>query len=177
MAYAVACSGTPTSTGSTTNLALAGTLTSSSNASGYPAANAKDGNTSTYWESLDGAAYPQTLTAKLAQSYTLGSVTLTLPPAIMASLGRPPETGAAFWLIAVSYLAYAFGATALIVHLVPYLIGIGMPAERAALVLSVMLALNIIGKPGLGALADRFGIRLIYGLNLLCVGLGFFFLF
>ena len=81
-----------------------------------------------------------------------------------------------FWLIAISYLAYAFGATALIVHLVPYLIGIGMTAERAAMVLSVMLALNIFGKPALGALADRFGIRLIYGLNLLAVGLGFFFL-
>jgi MFS family permease len=81
-----------------------------------------------------------------------------------------------FWLIAASYLAYAFGATALIVHLVPYLIGIGLAAERAALVLSIMLAFNVIGKPALGALADRFGIRLIYGLNLIAVGLGFLFL-
>src|SRR5260370_687118 len=31
-----------------------------------------------------------------------------------------------FWLIAVSYLAYALAATALIVHLVPYLMGIGL---------------------------------------------------
>src|SRR5208282_3704441 len=58
------------------------------------------------------------------------------------------EVGAAltersFWLIAISYFAYAFGATPLIVHLVPYLIGIGMPAQRAALVLSVMLAFNV----------------------------------
>ena len=81
-----------------------------------------------------------------------------------------------FWLIAASYLVYALGATALIVHLVPYLIGIGLAAERAALVLSIMLAFNVIGKPALGALADRFGIRLIYGLNLVAVGLGFLFL-
>lgn len=81
-----------------------------------------------------------------------------------------------FWLIALSYLVYAFGATALIVHLVPYLIGIGLTAERAALVLSIMLAFNIIGKPALGALADRLGIRPIYALNLFAVGLGFFFL-
>ena len=66
--------------GSNTNLALAGTMTASSNASGFPAANANDGNTSSYWESLDGAAYPQTLTANLGQSYPLGTVTLTLPP-------------------------------------------------------------------------------------------------
>ena len=69
-----------TGIGSTTNLALGGTLTSSSTASGFPATNANDGNTSTYWESLDGAAYPQTLTANLGKSYPLGSVTLTLPP-------------------------------------------------------------------------------------------------
>jgi hypothetical protein len=67
--------------GSSTNLALAGTMTASSSASGFPATNANDGNTSSYWESLDGSAYPQTLTANLGQSYSLGSVTLTLPPA------------------------------------------------------------------------------------------------
>ena len=74
----VALSGTGTS--STTNLALAATLTASSSASGYPASNANDGNTSTYWESQDGSAYPQTLSANLGQSLSLGSVTLTLPP-------------------------------------------------------------------------------------------------
>jgi hypothetical protein len=66
--------------GSSTNLALAGTMTASSSASGFPATNANDGNTSSYWESLDGSAYPQTLTANLGHSYPLGSVTLTLPP-------------------------------------------------------------------------------------------------
>ena len=74
----VALSGT--GIGSTTNLALAGTLTASSTDSGFPASNANDGNTSSYWESSDGAAYPQTLTANLGQSYPLGSATVTLPP-------------------------------------------------------------------------------------------------
>ncbi|HEV3114026.1 MAG TPA: MFS transporter [Candidatus Binataceae bacterium] len=77
-----------------------------------------------------------------------------------------------FWLIAISYLTYAFGATALIVHLVPYLIGTGMTAERAAVILSITLGLNMIGKPAFGAAADRFGIRLVYGLNLWAVGCG-----
>ena len=66
--------------GSTTNLALAGTMTASSTDSGFPATNANDGNTSSYWESSDGAAYPQTLTANLGASYPLGSATVTLPP-------------------------------------------------------------------------------------------------
>jgi parallel beta-helix repeat protein len=65
---------------STTNIALNQPITASSNASGYPAANANDGNSSTYWESLDGAAYPQTLTVNLGSSYSLGSIVLDLPP-------------------------------------------------------------------------------------------------
>jgi hypothetical protein len=74
----VALSGTGVN--STTNLALGGTMTASSSYSGYPASNANDGNTSTYWESQDGAAYPQTLTANLGSVQSLGSVTLDLPP-------------------------------------------------------------------------------------------------
>jgi hypothetical protein len=66
---------------STTNLALNQPITASSNASGYPATNANDGNTSTYWESLDGAAYPQTLTVNLGSVTSLGSIVLDLPPA------------------------------------------------------------------------------------------------
>ena len=66
---------------STTNLALSATMSSNSVESGYPASNANDGNTSTYWEGTDGGAYPQTLTANLGQSTNLGSVTLDLPPA------------------------------------------------------------------------------------------------
>ena len=66
---------------STTNLALSATMSANSVESGYPASNANDGNTSTYWEGTDGGAYPQTLTANLGQSTNLGSVTLDLPPA------------------------------------------------------------------------------------------------
>lgn len=66
---------------STTNLALNATMSSNSVESGYPASNANDANTSTYWEGTDGGAYPQTLTANLGQSTNLGSVTLDLPPA------------------------------------------------------------------------------------------------
>lgn len=94
-------------------------------------------------------------------------------------LSRLPglEVGAAvrqrsFWLIAVSYMIYAVAGTALIVHLVPYLIGLGLTEQRAAFVLSISLGMNAIGKPSLGALADRFGIRRIYGLNLILVGCG-----
>jgi hypothetical protein len=66
---------------STTNLALSATMSSNSVESGYPASNVNDGNTSTYWEGVDGGSYPQTLTANLGSATALGSVTLELPPA------------------------------------------------------------------------------------------------
>jgi hypothetical protein len=74
----VALSGTGVT--STTNLALNQPITASSTASGFPATNANDGNSSTYWESLDGSAYPQTLAVNLGTSQSIGSITLDLPP-------------------------------------------------------------------------------------------------
>jgi hypothetical protein len=66
---------------STTNIALNQPITASSDeSSAYTAAMANDGNTSTYWEGLDGSGYPQTLTVDLGSDYNLGSIVLDLPP-------------------------------------------------------------------------------------------------
>jgi hypothetical protein len=75
----VALSGTGTS--STTNLALNKPATASSDYQTYVPSNVTDGNTSSYWESADGAAYPQTITVNLGSVQSIGSVTLDLPPA------------------------------------------------------------------------------------------------
>jgi hypothetical protein len=45
----------------------------------YVAANANDGNASTYWESTDGV-WPSTLTVDLGSTQTLGTTGLDLPP-------------------------------------------------------------------------------------------------
>ena len=66
--------------GSTTNLALNRPVTASSSYQTFVASNATDGNTSTYWESTDGAGYPQTITVDLGAAHPIGSVTLDLPP-------------------------------------------------------------------------------------------------
>jgi hypothetical protein len=75
----VALSGTGTSS-STTNLALGKSVTASSDYETYVPSNVTDGNTSTYWESSDGAAYPQTITVNLGSAQTIGSISLYLPP-------------------------------------------------------------------------------------------------
>jgi Carbohydrate binding module (family 6)/F5/8 type C domain len=66
--------------GSTTNLALNRPVTGSSIFQNYVPSNAVDGNSSTYWESTDGAGYPQTITVNLGSAQSIGSITLDLPP-------------------------------------------------------------------------------------------------
>ena len=75
----VALSGTGVT--STTNLALGQPATASSYDENYVASNVTDGNTSSYWESSDGAGYPQTISVDLGSTQSIGSVTLDLPPA------------------------------------------------------------------------------------------------
>ena len=66
---------------STTNIALNQPVTASSDYQSYVPGNVTDGNTSSYWESADGAGYPQTITVDLGSTQSIGSVTLDLPPA------------------------------------------------------------------------------------------------
>jgi hypothetical protein len=77
----VALTGTGTSGGgsTSTNLALNAPITASSFTQVYVAANANDGDTSTYWEGNNGA-WPTTLTANLGASDSLTSVVVDLPP-------------------------------------------------------------------------------------------------
>ncbi|MBC3841166.1 hypothetical protein GXW82_15305 [Streptacidiphilus sp. 4-A2] len=61
------------------NLALNQPVTASSSTSGYPAGNADDGNTSSYWEGADGT-WPTTLAVNLGSARTISTVVLDLPP-------------------------------------------------------------------------------------------------
>jgi hypothetical protein len=64
---------------STTNIALSKTITASGSQSGFPAANANDGNASSYWESTNNA-FPQWLQVDLGQNFGVNKIVLTLPP-------------------------------------------------------------------------------------------------
>jgi F5/8 type C domain/Pectate lyase superfamily protein/Abnormal spindle-like microcephaly-assoc'd, ASPM-SPD-2-Hydin len=71
-----------TGVGSTTNLALNAAVTASSYYENYVPSNVTDGDTSNYsnyWESTDGAAYPQWITVNLGSAQSIGSITLDLP--------------------------------------------------------------------------------------------------
>jgi hypothetical protein len=64
----------------TTNLALDQPATAGSDYQTFVPSNVTDGNASTYWESTDGAGYPQTITVDLGSVQSIGSITLDLPP-------------------------------------------------------------------------------------------------
>ncbi len=64
-----------------------------------------------------------------------------------------------FWLICLCFFVFAFSATGTVVHLIPYLIGVGFAPTRAALAMSILLAVGAAGKPVFGWFADRFSIR------------------
>ncbi|MGH3168931.1 MAG: discoidin domain-containing protein, partial [Trebonia sp.] len=63
-----------------TNLALGRPVTVSSYYESYVPSNVTDGSSSSYWESTDGAGYPQTITVNLGSAQSIGSIVLDLPP-------------------------------------------------------------------------------------------------
>ena len=71
---------TGTGIDSTTNIAAGKTATASSSNGPYVPANLTDADTSSYWESANGA-FPQWAQVDLGQSYSVGKVILKLPPA------------------------------------------------------------------------------------------------
>jgi hypothetical protein len=91
------------------NVAIGKSITTSGYTQVYVAANANDGNRSTYWEGAPNA-YPNTLTVNLGGSYTVSAVVLQLnPDSIWASrtqnitvLGRNSATGSFATLVAAA---------------------------------------------------------------------------
>jgi MFS family permease len=94
-------------------------------------------------------------------------------PASVPGLDVGEALGArSFWLIAIFDFCSVLVGTGLVVHLVPYLIGLGYSSTRATTAFSIMLAMQLPGKPVLGWLADRIGIRLTMTIDVALIALG-----
>ena len=70
-----------------------------------------------------------------------------------------------FWLIAVADFLFAFTVYGILTQLVVYLLGVGYRPAIAAIVLSLTLGLNAVGKVLFGVVADRIGARLSLALS------------
>lgn len=65
----------------------------------------------------------------------------------------------AFWLIGAMMVLAGLVAMGVGVHLMPYLTDLGHPEARASLIIAVVSGLTVLGKIGMGLVADRWGVR------------------
>jgi MFS family permease len=74
------------------------------------------------------------------------------------TLGQTVKTGA-FWVMGLSFLLFMSIGTGVQNHVVPYLTDLGHSSTMAANVLALIMAVLIVGKMALGAIADRWGLK------------------
>ncbi len=83
---------------------------------------------------------------------------------------------AQFWLASFLFLCHGYGAFAIIVHIVPHAIELGISATSAANILAFMGGAGIFGNYVLGGLADRIGNRQIFIIGCIVMSAALFWL-
>jgi len=82
-----------------------------------------------------------------------------------------------FWLIGVMMFLYGALVMGMIVHLMSYLTDIGHSPGVASLIFAIMTALTVVGKIGIGFIADRWGLRKAVSLTYALIITGILLLF
>jgi len=67
--------------------------------------------------------------------------------------------GKLFWLIYLAFTLGSLSAVMVIIHVVPYAEGLGIPAVAAALTVSLIGISNLAGRVVMGAMLDRVGVK------------------
>ena len=80
-----------------------------------------------------------------------------------------------FWHFVVAYFCFALVIVSVITHIMPYLTSVGMTRFHAGWVAMAMPLASIVGRLGLGWLADRWQPRLVIMLSFLLAALGMVF--
>jgi MFS family permease len=64
-----------------------------------------------------------------------------------------------FWLVFLIYFCFGIALLTIIVHMVPHATGIGISDMNAAIILSVIGGLSLIGRIAMGGIADRLRVK------------------
>jgi MFS family permease len=96
-------------------------------------------------------------------------------PALGQALGQALHSRE-FRLLCILYFSFLFSNVAITVHLVIHATGLGVPATRAAIMLSLIGGACIIGMNVMGNLADRFSNRFALGISYAVMALSLFWL-
>ncbi len=87
--------------------------------------------------------------------------------------GREALRSPLFWKVAMTFALSNFATTAIIVHQIPFLVEeIGSSEAFAALSVTLMTAVSLIGRLGFGLAADRYSKALLTGVAVTCTGFG-----
>jgi MFS family permease len=103
-------------------------------------------------------------------------VAVTTPGALPELPGMEigPALGTrSFWMIFIIQFCFGYFAVAIVVHLPPYLIGLGYRSGIAALALSMVLVCASAGKLVMGTIADRVSGRIAVALDFAITAAGF----
>jgi predicted MFS family arabinose efflux permease len=83
---------------------------------------------------------------------------------------------AQFWVIFGIFFCYGFGLFAIVIHIVPHAIELGISAMSAAYILASRGGASILGNYVLGGVADRVGNRWIFIIGLIMMSAALFWL-
>jgi MFS family permease len=67
-----------------------------------------------------------------------------------------------FWILCAVFLCYGFSLSAVLLHLTPHAVGIGIAASDAAWLVAVIGGASVVGKVLLGSAVDRIGTQRVY---------------
>ena len=81
-----------------------------------------------------------------------------------------------FWFLALAFGLRQLAISAVAIHEIPFLVGIGISQELAAAMLGALAMISIVGRLGFGWLGDRFEKRKVMVATLLLLALGCFLL-
>jgi MFS family permease len=89
-----------------------------------------------------------------------GDLAAAEEPASAEGLSAPEALRTpAFWLIGSMMVLAGLVAMGIGVHLMPYLTDVGHAEARASLIIAIISGMTFLGKIGMGAIADRWGVR------------------
>jgi MFS family permease len=73
-----------------------------------------------------------------------------------------------FWAVFLIYFCFGMALLTIIVHMVPHAVGIGISDINAAIVLSVIGGMSLVGRIGMGGITDRLRVK---ASTIICLGL------
>ncbi len=81
-----------------------------------------------------------------------------------------------FWLLIVALIGFGFALQSVMVHVVINAIGIGVAPADAAAIMTAVGGMGVVGRVGVGSLADRFGSKRLLTVQFMLLALSMFWL-